>query len=247
MTTGIYKIENLINGKIYIGQSIHIEKRWIEHCKQSSHSLIGEAIKKYGKENFSFQIIEECSVDQLDEMEEKYIINYNSLVPNGYNIVLTSPSQTEVYRKYTKSILLEIVEDLKNSSLTFQEIADKYDLDLSMIYYLNRGDFHSLPEENYPLRPVKDLSKKDYFCVDCGCRVAKGSTRCEKCSQIAQRKCERPSREDLKQLIRTMPFTKIATRFGVSDNAIRKWCDSYGLPRKASEIKAMSDDEWEKI
>jgi predicted GIY-YIG superfamily endonuclease len=44
MSIGIYKIENLINGKIYIGQSIHIEKRWQEHCKASSNSLIAKSI-----------------------------------------------------------------------------------------------------------------------------------------------------------------------------------------------------------
>lgn len=49
MSMGIYKIENLINHKIYIGQSIHIEKRWKEHCQFSSESLIGKAIHKYGK------------------------------------------------------------------------------------------------------------------------------------------------------------------------------------------------------
>ena len=51
---GIYKIENLINHKVYIGQSIHIERRWKEHCANSTSSVISKAIKKYGKENFSF-------------------------------------------------------------------------------------------------------------------------------------------------------------------------------------------------
>ena len=44
-----------------------------------------------------------------------------------------------------------------------------------------------------------------------------------------------------------MPFTQIGTKFGVSDNAVRKWCDKYRLPRKASEIKSYSDEEWLKI
>jgi uncharacterized protein YjcR len=43
---------------------------------------------------------------------------------------------------------------------------------------------------------------------------------------------ERPNRDELKQLIRTLPFTKIGKMFGVSDNAIRKWCNAYNLPRK---------------
>ena len=47
--TGIYKIENKINGKIYIGQSINIERRWSEHCRKSKKSLISKAIFEFGK------------------------------------------------------------------------------------------------------------------------------------------------------------------------------------------------------
>ena len=54
-------------------------------------------------------------------------------------------------------------------------------------------------------------------------------------------------REDLKKLIRSMSFTSIGKKYNVSDNAIRKWCDKYNLPRKVSEIKKYSDEEWELI
>ena len=54
-------------------------------------------------------------------------------------------------------------------------------------------------------------------------------------------------REKLKQLIRTTPFLKIGKQLGVSDNAIRKWCDKYKLPRRVSEIKKYTDEEWEEI
>ena len=91
---GVYKIENLINGKIYIGQSIHIERRWKEHCIPSSKSLIGKAIKKYGKENFSFQVLNECAQENLDELEEYYISKYNSIAPNGYNIETAAKGKT---------------------------------------------------------------------------------------------------------------------------------------------------------
>ena len=48
-------------------------------------------------------------------------------------------------------------------------------------------------------------------------------------------------------LIRTKPFVEIGKMFKVSDNTIRKWCDSYNLPRKVTDIKKYSDIEWEKI
>lgn len=55
------------------------------------------------------------------------------------------------------------------------------------------------------------------------------------------------TREELKKLIRTVPFTTIGTQYGMSDNAIRKWCDKFNLPRKKSEILSYSNEEWEKI
>ena len=58
---GIYKIENLLNNKIYIGQSIDIFFRWKTHCyNHNSNNILAvdKAIQKYGRENFSFQIIE---------------------------------------------------------------------------------------------------------------------------------------------------------------------------------------------
>ena len=55
------------------------------------------------------------------------------------------------------------------------------------------------------------------------------------------------SRKDLKQLIYIKPFVQIGKQFGVTDNTIRKWCDKYGLPRKTSEIKKYSPEEWELI
>ena len=55
------------------------------------------------------------------------------------------------------------------------------------------------------------------------------------------------TREELKQLIRVMPFTKIGEKFHMTDNAIRKWCDKFNLPRHASEIKAISDEDWKNI
>ena len=47
-----------------------------------------------------------------------------------------------MFLKYSPDILKEIINDIKFSNLSFKEISAKYNLDLSMIYYLNRGDYH---------------------------------------------------------------------------------------------------------
>ena len=55
------------------------------------------------------------------------------------------------------------------------------------------------------------------------------------------------SREELKNLIRNKPFIQIGKQYNVSDNTIRKWCDKLNLPRKVSDIKQYSDEDWTKI
>lgn len=87
------------------------------------------------------------------------------------------------------------------------------------------------------------------YCIDCGKTISKKATRCLECANKSRASINvnQISREELKQLIRIMPFTQIGNKFGVSDNAVRKWCDKYNLPRKSREIKNFTDEEWQKI
>ena len=85
MTCGIYCITNLITGKQYIGQSINIEKRWRSHKSSKDKYPIHRAIQKYGEHNFKFEVICECSEEELDSEEIK-LINLYSTVDNGYNL-----------------------------------------------------------------------------------------------------------------------------------------------------------------
>ena len=56
-----------------------------------------------------------------------------------------------------------------------------------------------------------------------------------------------PSRDVLKTKIKTESFVQIGKEYNVSDNSVRRWCDTYGLPRHKKEINTYSDEEWEKI
>ena len=92
---------------------------------------------------------------------------------------------------------------------------------------------------------IKNKTKKQSECVDCGCLITLNAKRCKKCSAIHNRITKRPSREELKNFIRTTSFLYLGEKYGVSDNTIRKWCDFYGLPRTKKEIKKYSNEEWE--
>ena len=86
----IYKITNTINGKSYIGQTIqNVKERFYQHCatkcsKAVSNMAIHRAIKKYGKSNFTVEVIEEIDSANLNDRERYWIKYYNSY-NNGYN------------------------------------------------------------------------------------------------------------------------------------------------------------------
>ena len=86
----IYKITNTINGKYYIGQTIqNVKERFYQHCatkcsKAVSNMAIHRAIKKYGKSNFTVEVIEEIDSTNLNDRERYWIKYYNSY-NNGYN------------------------------------------------------------------------------------------------------------------------------------------------------------------
>lgn len=239
---GIYKIENLVNGKVYIGQSIHIERRWQEHCQPSSRSLIGKAIQKYGKEHFTFQVLDECTEEYLDELEERYISVYNSVVPNGYNIETASKGKTS-FVFYDQEVFADIVKDIVSSDLTLIAIAEKYDLSRRTIQRINQGDVHYDANKTYPLRNTTRPARNTK-CIDCGKEITPGCKRCVACMNKSQRTTERPSRETLKNLVRTKSFVEIGKMYGVADNSIKKWCIAEGIPSKKKDIKTYSDEEW---
>jgi group I intron endonuclease len=89
---GIYGIKNTITGKMYIGKSVNLYKRRYEHFyklkKNIHHSdYLQNSFNKYGKDYFIFGIIEECSIDVIDQ-REKYWIEYYDTYNNGYNCLL---------------------------------------------------------------------------------------------------------------------------------------------------------------
>lgn len=84
----IYQITNLINGKIYIGQTNNIQKRWANHkCNNDPDMVIARALRKYGIDNFKFEVLlRGLTPDEANQKEIELIKEKNSLVPYGYNV-----------------------------------------------------------------------------------------------------------------------------------------------------------------
>lgn len=158
---GIYKIENLLNHHCYIGQSRNIEKRWEAHkiaafnSNQSSYDYpLYKAIRKYGLENFSFEVVETCSVEELNYKEIYWIGFYNSF-EEGYNQTIGGYAPT--YPKLTEEQIIAIKLRLINfvDSDTHKKIAEEYNVSEDTIQAINNGRAWYDDKLIYPLHESK--------------------------------------------------------------------------------------------
>ncbi len=121
----IYKITNMVNNKIYIGQTVKtVEKRFIQHKNNSnkeyfSQIVLYKAFNKYGMENFKCEEIEEVPNDKLDE-REKYWIEYYDSYFSGYNSTLGG--RTVSLYKWDVEDIIERYHQLKSARAVAREI-----------------------------------------------------------------------------------------------------------------------------
>ena len=88
--TGVYKLTNLTNQKVYIGQAVDIGERFKQHTKcglgiDTPSNMLYAAMIKDGVENFTFEVLEECERGQLND-REKYYIEFYRAQEHGYNM-----------------------------------------------------------------------------------------------------------------------------------------------------------------
>ena len=84
----VYQITNIVNNKIYIGITNNIKKRWDNHkCSNDPDMVIARAIRKYGQDNFRFEVLfRNLSIEEAKEKEIQLIKEKDCRVPNGYNV-----------------------------------------------------------------------------------------------------------------------------------------------------------------
>lgn len=120
--SGIYCIENLINNKKYIGQSVDILNRWRQHKNELNNNIhfndyLQKSWNKYGEENFAFHILEFCDVNQLDNLEIYYIDLYKTLNRDkGYNLT-SGGTNNKIYSNETR---MKISNALKGHKVSLE-------------------------------------------------------------------------------------------------------------------------------
>lgn len=119
----IYIIRNTINNKVYIGQTkVSLKLRFQNHlsaARKGKDYIIGKAIRKYGEENFYIELLEECTIEELNEREKYWILYFNSTNNKfGYNVSIGG----NVVRT-TKELDKNLVIDMFNSGIPAYKIA----------------------------------------------------------------------------------------------------------------------------
>lgn len=161
ITKYIYIIRNFINDKVYIGQAIDPEQRfkghiWDKDRKQYSSAIDG-AIKKYGAENFYYEILE-GPISNFNEREIYWIKFFNSLTPNGYNILEGGqcPPIRRAFEnnksKFKPEDIQEIHSLLLNPRITMKEISVAFGVSYKTISYINTGKSYHNDNIDYPIR-----------------------------------------------------------------------------------------------
>ena len=245
---GIYKIENKINGKVYIGQSVNIGKRFIEH-RYRAHDSTDEktyglylyvAIRKYGVENFSFEIIEECDKELLNEREKYWISHFRSNQKEyGYNLSdggdskYTRNMNSETNMSIRKKHVKQIKDMLVNTDVPIKEIAKQFGMTIESITNINRGHSWHCTDCAYPLRDTR--KKTYYYCPRCGTKLSgKNSKLCRKCD--SEKKHHEQGhfidKETFESDVNNYGLTELCKKYGVSTSTICRWAKKYNIKLK---------------
>ena len=237
--TGIYKITNIINGKSYIGQSTDIHRRWKNEITDSKcinansyNYPLMKAFRKYGIDNFKFEVIEECNNEELNQREIYWIDHFDTFF-HGYNQTLGGDTSI----RQPKENVIGVISDLINTDMLHKDIAIKWNMSTEMVQGINTGRYWK-HNADYPLQKRK-IAKISY-CKNCGKEITKGSKLCLNCYEsLRAENSNKPSKD---ALIRNLydyngNFTKVGQIYNVSSNSVKKWCMKYGIPNKSSDYK----------
>ena len=215
-----------------------------ETNKQKGNAGLAAAIGYYGLQGYTISI-------PLNDTQD-----YDLIIDNGEKLLKVQVKATGQRSEYGYSIVSicstggtkgKVYKTLIDTNIDilfiFTELQEIYEIpfeDITATKSLNLGP----DRQKYRVDTInttyahKEIPKK--HCQDCGSIVASDnqSGYCLACQAKKRRVIEnRPSKEELLKELQNSNFVQVGNKYGVSDNAIRKWCKAYGLPHTIKEIK----------
>lgn len=173
---GIYILKNIINNKVYVGSSNIIEDRKEYHYRMAkdkknrrhAYTKLYEEMREFGFENFSFEIVELCSVNELEKKEQEWTNKYpNELIYNTQkNIGKVRRGTESSAAKLSNQDLDEIISLLKENKFSDRKIAEKYNICFNSISEINNGISYVRDDIKYPIRIFKQKGHSRFFTED---------------------------------------------------------------------------------
>jgi len=161
----IYIFTNKLNNMSYIGQTTRPEKRLKEHLygrKNKTNTFFDRTLKKYGLENFEYKIIDSAfTQENIDNLEKYYIKKYNTLKPNGYNVLKGGREQTG---SWNSKPINEY--DLDGNFINCYESASYYEIFINSDYKrkgINNSCIKKTKYKNRQFRYINDEKPQKYI------------------------------------------------------------------------------------
>lgn len=259
---------------IYIGKEIIFEESFIENSQTQrkvikdyiiNHNLIPyecSICKNDGNWNGSVMTLH---LDHINGVNNDHRLeNLRFLCPNCHSQTDTYTGHNKTTKEkvfFTEEEAIEALKNTPNVNKATQLIGCRDGGANWTRVKAIKVKYNILQEDDLPKEKKKENEKTSKtierkingLCENCGRplttpKYKRKTNYCQTCQhELQQRVADRPERNEFKAVLRTMPFTQIGLKYGVSDNAIRKWAKNYCLPFKSLEIKKFTDEEWEKL
>lgn len=227
-------------------------KEQLKEIVESSYSY-KEVLKKVGYTTFNGR-----NTDTLKKYLEKYDISpnhfeYISSVERTENNVFcknSTATQTTLRRWYVKGNYSDYKCAICGQEPIWNDLELKLQLDhidgdnknneLANLRWLC-PNCHS-QTDTFCGKGNREGNKKERknYCIYCGKEIGRNSIKCADCANLQRRKTERPSKDQLIKELKEANFSIVGRKYGVSDNAVRKWCRQYSIPDKAKDYKQLN-------
>lgn len=246
----IYKVTNKVNGKSYIGQTRYtLEFRWRQHLHKKDNVYFHNAIKKYGAENFSLEVLEECDVDKLNSREIFYIAKYNTF-ENGYNLTLGGDGN----RRLILDDKYEEIKAMYLAGFSSNKIATLYSVDKATIVKIlrqlgvkikskkidiNNQEFLELVQDYKSGYSLKELAKR-YDCSDKGLKEYlknKGINLKEKYSILEDNQAQINLIKEYTDPYSTKKLSELLSNYHCSFNTFNKILSLHGISKGRYKFK----------
>lgn len=248
----IYKITNKVTNLSYIGQTRYTaEFRWNQHKHTNDNSYFHNAIRKYGPENFTVEVVEECDVKDLDSKEIYYISKYNTFNA-GYNLTIGGDGK----RKITSDNQYDEIKGLYLSGFSCNKIATLFNVSKKTILNIlhtmgvklrknnlsiNKQEVLELAEDYKNGYSLRELSKR-YGCDPQSLKaflIRKGIDISDRYSILKDEKAQTNLINDY--LDGTLKLSEIQSKYHCSYNTLKKILSINGVSDKKHHFKLNSE------